>query len=418
MSTVHVNSMMLRGRDERPRRRLPVLLAVVVMTCLCAWALCAAPASAAPPDIGSSPYALQIEVFTQLGIVEGFLDGTFRPHEPVTRQQFAKMIVLAMRIPVSEEDVCPFVDVRSSGPDSLFPDNYVAAAAREGITTGTKAATSTSGALFGPGLHISLAQMITMASRGAGRPLAPPPSSYRPTWGDFDSVHWPAARMAQYHGLLREFPLESMYPWRSATRAEAVALLFNLMGTDPAALNGRFLGTSADLVRYFRTASSRMSVPEKFSCSVEELARLYVEYGRRFGIRADMAWVQMCHETGFGRYGGDVLPEQNNYAGIGATGGGVQGNEFATPELGVIAQIAHLAWYTYPDHVSDPYCVRSYDPTSPGDPRHFNNHLGCGRPHPGGCRIVQDLTGRWAASTVYGDSLYKMAQKITPTAGW
>ncbi|NLP10804.1 glucosaminidase domain-containing protein, partial [bacterium] len=43
--------------------------------------------------------------------------------------------------------------------------------------------------------------------------------------------------------------------------------------------------------------------------SYETLAKLYVVYGKRFGIRADMAWAQMIHETGYGQYGGDVAPE-------------------------------------------------------------------------------------------------------------
>ncbi len=90
--------------------------------------------------------------------------------------------------------------------------------------------------------------------------------------------------------------------------------------------------------------------------SLETLAKLYVVYGKRFGIRADMAWAQMIHETGYGQYGGDVAPEQNNMAGIGATGG-IPGNSFATAELGVIAQYIHLAWYIYPEHMSDPYCI-------------------------------------------------------------
>ncbi len=164
--------------------------------------------------------------------------------------------------------------------------------------------------------------MVTMASRAAsaafGARSRKPPSSYRSAWGDFSASHAPAARLAQYNGLLREFPLGSMNPWRNATRAEAVALLFNLMGTDPRGLNGRFLGDSTDLVRFFREHNAG---DEKFTISVDKLAKLYVLLGRRFGVRADMAWAQMVHETNFGRYTGDVQPAQNNFAGIGATGG-------------------------------------------------------------------------------------------------
>ena len=358
------------------------------------------------------PDKLQIEVMAQLGIAQGFSDGLWRPDAPVTRQQFAKMVVVAMRIPVSEVDTCLFGDVVVSEPGSLYPDNYVAAAAREGITTGTRAAVGGSKAMFSPDAHISLAQVVTMVARAAGEPLDSPPPSYVSVWGPFNPVHGPAARLAQYNGLLRELPLADMSPWRDATRAEVAALLFNLMGTDPCGLNGRFLGTSGDLVTYFR---SKAPSGEKFSVSVEQLANLYITYGRRFGIRADMAWAQMVHETGFGRYGGDVKPEQNNFAGIGATGSGVAGNSFATAELGVIAQYAHLAWYIYPQHLDDPYCCMSTDPTVPGDPRHFSDG---GSLHRGNVRTVLDLSQKWAVGSEYGAALLDICGDIPRSHVW
>ncbi len=324
-----------------------------------------------------------------------------------------------MRVAVSEEDVCAFADVLPTGPETLFPDNYVAAAARAGITTGTKAATGVRAALFSPDANIPLAQLVTMVTRASGRALEDPPSSYRGTWGAFDKVHAPVARVAQYNGLLRELNLAAMDPWRNATRAEASAILFNLLGTDGESLAGRFLGTTADLVRYFR---SKVPSGEKFSVPVEELAGLYVKYARRFGLRADVAWVQMCHETGFGwaLAQGDVKPEQNNFAGIGATGG-VSGNSFATAELGVIAQIAHLAWYAYPDHMDDPYCcmVSVPDPsvviTQPGDPRHF---VGNALPHCGAARTLNDLSAKWAVGTQYGARLTEMLAQVPVSLGY
>lgn len=414
---------MAHGSTTRPvRPRLGgtrAWFAAVIGLLMLGAMLASAPSALAFNDVDSSnPYYVQIQVMSQLGVVNGFGDGSFQPAAPITRQQFAKMLVLAMRISVSENDECAFSDVQRSGPGSLYPDNYIAALSREGIVTGvTPIATS---GLFKPGDSISLAQLITMCTRASGRTLAEPPASYTCTWGNFGAPHYAIARKAQYNGLLREFPLSGMNPWRAATRAEAAALLFNLMGTDPEAICGRFLGTSADLVRYFR---SKVKSGEKFTVPVEELARLYDLYGRRFGIRADVAWVQMCHETAFGWaiMQGDVKPEQNNFAGIGATGGGVPGNTFATAELGVIAQIVHLAWYVYPNHFDDPYCrmvtVPSLDTpiTTPGDPRHF---VWNGRPHRADCRTVLDLSGKWAVGSSYGATLKSMMAQVPVTCGW
>lgn len=365
------------------------------------------------PDVSATnPYHLQIEVLAQLGVVGGFADGRFRPDARVSRQQFAKMVVLAMRIPVSEADVSAFGDVTRTGAETLFPDNYVAAVAREGITTGTKKPTPTTPGLFSPGAEISLAQAVTMMTRASGRTLTSPAAGYRSTWGDFNASHGPTARLAQYNGLLRYFPAWSLSPWKKATRGEIAALLYNLMGTDLQGLNGLFLGQSSDLVGYFRDHGQ---TDGKFTIPLADLAKLYVVYGRRFGIRADMAWAQMIHETGYGDYGGDVKPEQNNMAGIGATGGGEPGNSFATAELGVIAQYAHLAWYIYPDHLDDPYCRSSLDPAVPGDPRHF---VISGLPHRGNVRTVIDLSAKWAVGSEYGAALQRIANGIEVTVGW
>ena len=84
----------------------------------------------------------------------------------------------------------------------------------------------------------------------------------------------------------------------------------------------------------------------KLNCTVEQLVHLYYFEGNREGIRPDIAICQAIKETGTWGYGGDVIPEQNNYCGLGTTGGGVKGEFFATPQLGVRAHIQHLLSYT------------------------------------------------------------------------
>src|SRR5660397_55051 len=51
-------------------------------------------------DVDSSvSYHLQIQVLSQLGVINGFNDGTFRPDSPVTRQQFDKMSLIHISEP-------------------------------------------------------------------------------------------------------------------------------------------------------------------------------------------------------------------------------------------------------------------------------------------------------------------------------
>ena len=136
------------------------------------------------------------------------------------------------------------------------------------------------------------------------------------------------------------------------------------------------------------------------------LAPLYIKYAKLFNLRADIAWAQMCHETGFLEFTGDVKPGQNNFAGIGATGGGVPGNSFASEELGVIAHLAHLAWYYYPADVNE-YCNKSYDP------RHFGTtHLNYT-----GNTTLGFLNGRWAPGGTYTDKIVLYANQIVQGLG-
>ena len=135
------------------------------------------------PDVYTAdPYAAAIATLAARGIVGGYDDGYFRPDWPVSRQQFAKMVVAAGGFRVSETDVSPFADVALTGPGLLYPDHYVAVAARLGITQGT------SPGLFEPTLDITRAQVVTMVVRAAdaARPgrLAGSPPGFVGGWGD------------------------------------------------------------------------------------------------------------------------------------------------------------------------------------------------------------------------------------------
>ena len=84
----------------------------------------------------------------------------------------------------------------------------------------------------------------------------------------------------------------------------------------------------------------------RLACSVGELVDLYWRESEREDIRPDLALAQSLVETGTYAYGGDVHHNQNNFCGLGTTGGGVKGATFKTPELGVRAHIQHLLAYT------------------------------------------------------------------------
>ena len=216
----------------RPRRwaLAPVFVGAVVVVAL--TLLVVSLAIAAAPDFSdvsaNHPYHEAIADLATRGIIDGFPDGTFRPDDPVLRQQFAKMIVLSCGYPVSELDLCFFLDVEWSGLNGLYPDNYVAVAAKHGITLG-KGPLS-----FAPYQDISRFQVITMVVRAADdidpSLLVEPPAGYESTWDPaVSSDHGSNARRAEYNDLLAGLPLDQMDPWAAMPRGEVAQVLHNLL---------------------------------------------------------------------------------------------------------------------------------------------------------------------------------------------
>lgn len=108
------------------------------------------------------------------------------------------------------------------------------------------------------------------------------------------------------------------------------------------------------------------------------LAAIFLEEGRKEGVRGDGAFCQSLIETGYFKFGGDVHPDQHNYAGLGATGG-VPGLSFVDDRTGVRAQIQHLKAYASTEALCQE-CV---------DPRYKYVKKGC-------ASTFESLSGKWA----------------------
>ncbi|MCQ2955630.1 MAG: glucosaminidase domain-containing protein [Opitutales bacterium] len=117
----------------------------------------------------------------------------------------------------------------------------------------------------------------------------------------------------------------------------------------------------------------------KVSKSYLAYPKIFLEEGAKEGVRGDLAFAQALHETNYFKFGGDVSPRQNNFCGLGTTGNGVAGHQFATPREGIRAQIQHLKAYA------------SYRPLANKciDPRFQQVQRGC-------APNLEDLGGLWA----------------------
>lgn len=186
------------------------------------------PASPGPfRDVsGVHPHVAAIADLSKAGIINGYQDGTFQPGAPVLRQQFAKMIVLSLALKCTEADVPQFRDVAGTGAATLYPDNFIAAAFRYGITNGTSPST------FSPKNSISRAQVVTMVVRAVEklypRALQAPPSGYVAAWRNLGSPHDGTVRKAQYNGLLAGLSLAQLSPTGAMSRAEVAQILYNM----------------------------------------------------------------------------------------------------------------------------------------------------------------------------------------------
>ena len=78
--------------------------------------------------------------------------------------------------------------------------------------------------------------------------------------------------------------------------------------------------------------------------TIYEFAQIVYDESIAEGVKPEVVFAQCMKETGYLKYGGDVLPNQYNYAGVGATGA-VHGASFNNVRMGIRAQIQHLKAY-------------------------------------------------------------------------
>ena len=97
---------------------------------------------------------------------------------------------------------------------------------------------------------------------------------------------------------------------------------------------------------------------EKIADNFDGVATEYMRHGETLGLRWDYAFFQMMVETANLGFPGDVNAKQNNFAGLGATGGGEPGESFKTVSEGVKAHLQHVLMYTGAD-VSDAVAERT-----------------------------------------------------------
>ncbi len=132
-----------------------------------------------------------------------------------------------------------------------------------------------------------------------------------------------------------------------------------------------------------------------------DLPAIYREEAAIEGVNYDIAFCQMCLETGFLQFDGDVQPEQNNFGGIGAIGNGARGDSFSNRRIGIRAQIQHLKAYATTKPLVQPLV----------DPRFSLVKRGT-------APLVGQLAGRWAEDNNYDKKIMASLRRLYELSGF
>ena len=193
--------------------------------------------------------------------------------------------------------------------------------------------------------------------------------------------------------------------------------------TDPSiyydlTIQGESIATAEQLTAYLYSKEEHITsvmaqrYPEYgFIGFPEGIAELYIEIGKKYNIRGDLAFAQAVKETGYFQFYGIVRSGQNNFCGLGATGTLNTGEELQNgvdPERAVYIPGTHgITFGSMADgveaHIQHLYAYATTDDLPEGcelvDPRFKYVKRGI-------APLWTDLNGRWAVpGDGYGESI-------------
>ncbi|NEO86395.1 MAG: cell wall hydrolase [Spirulina sp. SIO3F2] len=207
-----------------------------------------------------------------------------------------------------------------------------------------------------------------------------------------------SVRRVQYRGVVYNKAIELRdhninVSWENETRS---VVLKSISPICPGLLD-RIMGhgntSEVQLMMFLKTQN------ETAMGDFPDLPRLYREEAAIEGVNYDIAFSQMCLATNFLRFGGEVKASQNNFADLGAVGGGAQGATFPSAQIGVRAHIQHLKAYAS----LEPLVQETVDPRFRFVTR-------------GIAPLVEQLSGRWSSDPNYGQKILAIVRRLYESA--
>ena len=137
--------------------------------------------------------------------------------------------------------------------------------------------------------------------------------------------------------------------------------------------------------------------------TIEAFCQIVYDEALIEGVKPEVVFGQAMNETGYLQFGGDVKIEQFNFAGLGATGGGVKGESFKNVAEGIRAQVQHLKGYASTEALKQTCVDKRYRNINPKGSTPYVEWLG----------QKENPNGKgWATSKNYGMNL--MEKYIIP----
>lgn len=236
-------------------------------------------------DVDNTDYEATVEALVELGIVNGYEDGTYRPEQNVSRAEMAKLLVVAMGLePAAKlsEGVTKFSDVNGG-----WASGYVNIAAEYGYIIGYPDGT------FRPDDTVSYAEAATMALRVLG----------------YKSVieargTWPTNYIAKSEDLkiLKDITYNSYED--GAKRGKVATLIWNMLKTEMWDIVGESEGSG------LQYKADRIMLNAKFPDYSYSYAK-FVE----FAINND-GEVEVTLNDTYGNYKGDLESSIYTYSGV------------------------------------------------------------------------------------------------------
>ncbi|WP_042169601.1 cadherin-like beta sandwich domain-containing protein [Paenibacillus gorillae] len=170
-------------------------------------------------DIEGHWAAAAIIQAASIGITSGYADGTFRPNAPITRAEFAVLLIKALQIQ-GEGSELRFTDNKAIGN---WAKHYIALAVKEGIINGYSDGT------FRPHGLITRAEMAVML---ANTQHTKPEATVTTTFADdTDIPAWSKGAIKEIaeQGIVQGRGGNRYVPMATASRAEAIVVLLKLI---------------------------------------------------------------------------------------------------------------------------------------------------------------------------------------------